>query len=103
MNIVGWKPRDGHTRVRIILAEHSCVRPLPCDELAMPPKQRIGCHNGGNLAQGTPTQPVRSRGQSSPVVIGETQPPPTQLPAQEAVLFDQVGARLPFAAFEPAG
>jgi hypothetical protein len=69
----------------------------------MPPKQRIGRHTGGHLAQGTPTQPVRSRRQSSPAVIGETQPPPTQLPAQEAVFFDQVRDRLSFAALQPAG
>jgi hypothetical protein len=45
---------------------------------------------------------MRSHGQSPPLIIGETQPPPAQLPAQEAVFFDQVGDRLPFAALQPA-
>ena len=34
--------------------------------------------------------------------MSETQAPPTELPAQEEVLFDQVGDRHPFAAFQPA-
>ena len=47
-------------------------------------------------------QPVRALGQSPPLVIGETQPPPTQLAARRG-FFDQIGHRLPFAALEPAG
>jgi hypothetical protein len=41
-------------------------------------------------------------GESSPVVIGEPQTPPTQLSPQDAILFDQVSDRRPFPAIQPA-
>ena len=79
------------------------VRPLPGDQLPMPAEQRVGRDDRGDLAQRLTAQPVRPRGEPPPVVIGEAQAPPTQLPAQEAVFFDQIGDRLPLAALEPAG
>jgi hypothetical protein len=69
----------------------------------MPAEQRVGRDDRGDLAQGVTAQAVRPRSQSPPIVIGEAQAPPTQLPAQEAVLLKQVGDRLPFAALQPAG
>ena len=67
----------------------------------MPAEQRVRGDDGGDLAQGVTAQPIRPRSQSPPIVISQPQTPPTQLPAQEAVFFDQVGDRLPFAALEP--
>ena len=46
---------------------------------------------------------MRPRGEPPPVVIGQAQAPPTQLPAQEAILFDQIRERLPLPALQPAG
>jgi hypothetical protein len=56
-----------------------------------------------DAAQGAPVHPVRPRGQPASIVVGQTQPPATELPAQEAVLFDQVRQRLPRPALQPAG
>ena len=42
--------------------------------------------------------PDGAYGEPPSVIIRQTQAPPTQLPAQEAVLFDQVGERLPLSA-----
>ena len=54
-----------------------------------------------NVAQRLASQPVSPHGEPAPVVIGETQAPPTQLPPQEAILFDQIGERLPLPMIEP--
>jgi hypothetical protein len=76
----------------------TCVRPLP-----VPTEQRVGRDDRGDLAQRPTADPERPHGDPSPVVTRQAQAPPTKLPAQEEVLFDQVGDRLPFSAFEPAG
>src|ERR1019366_7369202 len=92
------------------LGEHAATtrpkrrtRPLPRDELAMPPEQRIGCHNCGDLAQRPTAHPKGPHREPPSVVLGQAQTPPAQLPAQEAVLFDQIRERLPLSALEPAG
>jgi hypothetical protein len=77
--------------------------PLARDQLSVPAEQCVRSHDRGDLAQGTTTQPVRSHSQASPIVIRQAQAPPTQLPAQETVLFDQVGERFPLAALQPTG
>jgi hypothetical protein len=72
------------------------VRPFPFDQLTMPPQQRIGRHDRGDLAQRAPTRPERSTCEP-PVVIGEARPLPSQLPSQDAILFKKIpdGAPLP--------
>ena len=79
------------------------VRPLARDELSMPSEQRVGGDDRRDVAHRLASQPVSPHGEPAPVVIGETQAPPTQLPPQEAILFDQIGERLPFSAIEPSG
>lgn len=69
----------------------------------MPAEQRVWRDDRRNLTQRPTTHPKRKYGEPPPVVIVQTQTPPTQLPAQEAVFFDQVGQRLPLPALEPAG
>ena len=69
----------------------------------MPPEQRVGRDDRRDFAQRPASQPVGSHSEPAPVVIGEAQTPPTQLPPQEAILFDQIGERLPFSAIEPSG
>ena len=69
----------------------------------MPAQQRIGCDDRGDLAQRATTHPERSRCESPPVLIGQVPSLPIQLAPKEAVLFDQVGERLPLSAVPPAG
>jgi hypothetical protein len=79
------------------------IRPLARNQLPVPSQQCVRRHDRRDLTQGLPTQSVRSYSESPPVVIGQPQPPPTNLPAEEAILIDQIGERLPLAAIEPAG
>jgi hypothetical protein len=62
----------------------------------------VGRDDRGDLAQHLTAHPEGPHGESPPLGIGETQAPSTELPAQEVVLFDQVGDRFPFAALQPA-
>jgi hypothetical protein len=68
------------------LGEHAApakpdrVRPLPGDELTMPPQQRIGRHDRGDLAQRSTAHPERAPTERSPIRIGQAQAPPSQLP-----------------------
>ena len=79
------------------------VRPLLRDQLAVPSEESVGCHYRRHLAQGRAPQPVPLYGESPPVVIRELQTASPDLPAEQAILFDQIGERLSFAAIEPAG
>ncbi len=44
-----------------------------------------------------PPQAVRPYGEPPPVAIGEPQTAPTDLPAEQPILFDQTGERLSLA------
>jgi hypothetical protein len=46
-------------------------------KLPMPPQHRIGCHDSGDLTQDLPSQLMSPDGKSSPLGIGELQPPLT--------------------------
>jgi hypothetical protein len=74
------------------------VRPLAGDQLAMPPEQRVGRRDRGNLAQGRTADSVRSRRESMAIVVHEPQPTSTNLMPQEPVLFDQVRDGVPLPA-----
>ena len=69
----------------------------------MPTKQRVRRDNRCDLPQDPPAQAMSSGGQSSPVVIGQSQASATELAAKQAVLFHQVGENLSFASVEPTG
>jgi hypothetical protein len=66
------------------------VRPLPYDELPMPRLNRVWCHDGGDLTQHLPSQPLSPDRQPSPIGIGERQPLLTQLPPKDPILFHQI-------------
>jgi hypothetical protein len=70
------------------------------DQLPVPSQQRIGRDDGRDVAQGLPTKVVGSYGESPPVLVGEPQSSPTDLPPEEAILFDQIGERLPLPAID---
>jgi hypothetical protein len=55
------------------------VRPLASDQLTVPPEQRVGRGDRGDLPQGRTADSVRSRGQPPAIVIDE--PQPTLLPS----------------------
>jgi hypothetical protein len=84
------------------LREHAAAT-RPGDQLSVLAEQRVGRDDRGDLAQHSTAHPEGPHREAPPVVIRQAQAPPPELPAQEAVLFDQVGDRLPFSAFEPAG
>ena len=69
----------------------------------MPSEQRVGGDDRRDVAQRLASQPVGPHGEPAPVVLGEAQTPSTQLPPQEAILFDQIGERLPFLSIKPCG
>jgi hypothetical protein len=69
----------------------------------VPAEQRVRGDDRRDLAQRLPTQPVGLRGESPPVVIGQPHAPPTQLPPQHPILFDEVRDNLPLATIQPGG
>ena len=69
----------------------------------MPAEQRVRRDDGRDLAQGHTAQPVGSRGKLPPVVIGEPEAPPAQLPPQDPILLDQVRQHLALPLVQPAG
>jgi hypothetical protein len=80
-----------------------CVRPFAGNEPPVPAQQRVRRDDRRDFAQRAAAQPVGLRGESLPVVIGESKAPPTHLPPQDPILFDQVRQHFPFTAVQPAG
>jgi hypothetical protein len=78
------------------------VRPLPDDELPMPPQNRVWCHDGGYLTQELPSQPVPPDRQATPVGVSELDPLLTKLAPQDAILLHQIRERLPLLVIQPA-
>ena len=68
----------------------------------MPPENRVGGDDGGDLEQPSTSQPVPAHGEPAPFVIAEPQPPPTQLTPKDSILFDQIGQGLPLLTMQPA-
>jgi hypothetical protein len=56
--------------------------------LPVPAEQRVRRDDRRDLAQRVTAQPVGSRGKFPPVVIGESEAPPTDLPPQDPILLD---------------
>ena len=72
------------------------------EQLPVPSQERVRRDECRHVTQGGSTQPVSPYGQSPPVVR-QPQAPPTNLPPQEAILFNKIGERLMLAAIQPAG
>ena len=47
-------------------------------------------------------QSVPAHGESTPLIIAQPKAPPTQLPPQDSILFDQVGQGLLLPMIQPA-
>jgi hypothetical protein len=54
-----------------------------------------------DIAERLPSEPVGSHREPPPIILGEAQPPPAQLPPQEAILFDEIGECFSFFAIQP--
>jgi hypothetical protein len=68
----------------------------------MPPQNRIGRDDRGDLPQPATPQPMAAHAQPTPVVIAQSQAPSPQLLSQDAVLFDQVCQGLLLPPIQPA-
>ena len=79
------------------------VGPCAGDELPVPSQQRVRRDDCRDLAQSRTAQPVGARGKFPPVVIGEPEAPPAQLPPQDSILLDQVSQHLALPLVQPAG
>ena len=78
------------------------VRPLPRDQLSVPPENRVGCDDRRDLTEPATAQPVSKHGQPTAFVIGEADPA-TEARAEDAVFLNQIrDARLPLVG-PPAG
>jgi hypothetical protein len=69
----------------------------------MPPQDRVGRDDRGEVGQGSASQPVPMHGEPTSFVVAEPQTPPTQLSPQDSILFDHVGQTLLLPAAHPAG
>jgi hypothetical protein len=56
----------------------------------MPPQNRVGRDDRGDLAQYAASQPMPQDGKPPSVVISELEPLPTQLASKDTILFNQV-------------
>ena len=81
------------------------ICPLRCDQFTVPRQDRVGGHNGGDLAQNPPAKWLSFGRQSATLVVGETQASPIrfELLFQDAVFFDQVSDHGRLLATDPAG
>ena len=80
-----------------------CVRPLPRDELPMPPKERVRSHDGRELPQPCTPQPIRAHSQSTPIAIGQLQASAPQLAAKHTFFFEQVPNAISLLTVQPPG
>jgi hypothetical protein len=79
------------------------IRPLARHQRPVPPKQRVRCDNRCEVTQCLPSQPVCPYREAPTIVIAEPEAPLTDLPPQDAILFDQIGERFPLSVIEPTG
>jgi len=78
------------------------IAPRRGNELPVPPQEGVRRHDRGDLTQRSTSQPERAHGEPASVVIREAQASPTQLRAQDAILFNEVGERLALLTIPPA-
>jgi hypothetical protein len=69
----------------------------------MPAKQRVRSHNGRDLQQPSTAQPIRSHGESAPIVIGQLQTSTPQLATKHTILFEQITKDFSLLAVQPPG
>jgi hypothetical protein len=67
----------------------------------VPAQERVWGDDRGDLAQAPTAQAVRPHGQLAPVVVGQRQASTAQLPAQHAILFDEIAEYFSLLAVQP--
>ena len=68
----------------------------------MPPQDRVRRDDRRDLTQDLPAQPMPADRQPPSIVIGELQPPATQLASKDPIFFDQIRDGLALLAIQPA-
>ena len=66
------------------------IGPLLRDELTVPSKQRIGCHQRLQFIKCPATKCLGFHGQSYPLFVGEPKPLSFELLLEDTVLFDEI-------------
>ena len=69
----------------------------------VPSQQRLRRDDRRQITQGGPPEPVGAHREPAAVIVSKPQAPSTELPPEEAILFDQIGERLSFPAIQPTG
>jgi hypothetical protein len=67
----------------------------------MPAEQRVRRDDRREVMQGRPADSVGAHSESPAVIVSKPQASLTELPPQQAILFNQIGERLPFPAIQP--
>jgi len=67
----------------------------------MPPEQRIGRGDGGDLAQSVTTDANRPSLQAAPVGVSQAEASRAELPVEQPVLGNQVGDGLTLSVLQP--
>lgn len=65
-------------------------RPLPGDQLPVPPQDRVGRHEGRDLPQEPSPESSAFGGEASALVVGQPEAAPLHLPLEDPVLLHQV-------------
>ena len=76
---------------------------LAGDQRPMPREQGVRCHDGPDLRQRASTERLGFRGQADSLIVGEPEPPRSELLAQHAVLLLQIVDDVALLLVDPAG
>jgi hypothetical protein len=76
-------------------------RPLPGDQLAMPPQDRVGRHESRDLPQEPSPESSAFGGEAAALVVGQPEAAALHLPLEDPVLLDQVFDDLLLVAVDP--
>ena len=69
----------------------------------MPAKQRFRRHDSRDLPQLSTAKPIRSHGESAPIIIGQLQASTPQLVANNTILFEQITKDVSLLVVQPPG
>jgi hypothetical protein len=69
----------------------------------MPAPQGVRRCDRDDIPKESAAEPVGPRREPSPFVIGQPKAPASQSPAQQPILFNQMGDRISLATLQPAG
>ncbi len=79
------------------------VGPLAGNEIAIPGKERVRCHQVGDLLEYFSSERFCSRGQASSIVVGQMQSTTLDLVSENAILFQQIVDDGLLVSIDPAG